>query len=81
MVPFYEYLFNKAVLFLQTYSFSFQYCVKYFRCLRPDFSSNLVHGLAFGTPKLYIAPCGKTNHELISLSYYCDVKSGLSMCF
>ena len=47
MVPFYEYLFDKAVLFLQTYSFGFQYCVKYFRCLRPDFSSNLVHGLAF----------------------------------
>ena len=24
--------------------------------LRPDFTSKLVHGLAFGTPKFYIAP-------------------------
>ena len=45
--------------------------------LRPDFTSNLVQGLAFGTPKFYIAPYGKINHELVNLRYTCDVKSGL----
>ena len=45
--------------------------------LRPDFTSNLVHGLAFGTPKFCIAPCGKINHGLVSQSSNCDVKSGL----
>ena len=45
--------------------------------LRPDFTSNLVHELAFGTPKFYIAPCGKIKHELVNLSSKCDVKSGL----
>ena len=45
--------------------------------LRPDFTSNLVHGLAFGTPKFYIAPYGKIKHELVKLSSNCDVKSGL----
>ena len=39
--------------------------------------SNLVHGLAFGTPKFYIAPYGKINHGLVCLSYNCDMKSDL----
>ena len=30
--------------------------------LRPDFTSKLVHILAFGTPKFYIAPYDKINH-------------------
>ena len=38
--------------------------------------SKLVHGLAFGTPKFYIAPYDKINHGLIYLSYICDMKSG-----
>ena len=46
----------------------------YFFPLRPDFTSNLVHGLAFRTPKFYIAPYGKINH---GLSCNCDMKSGL----
>ena len=46
--------------------------------LRPVFKSNLVHGLAFGTPKIYIAPYDKINHGLVNLSNNCDVKSGLS---
>ena len=46
--------------------------------LRPDFTSGLVHGLAFGTPKFYIAPYGKIKHGLVSLSSNYDVKSGLS---
>ena len=46
--------------------------------LRPDFTSKLVHGLAFGTLKIYIAPYGKINHRLVNLSYNCDVKSGLN---
>ena len=33
-----------------------------FGALRLDFTSKLVHGLAFGTPKFYIAPYGKINH-------------------
>ena len=34
--------------------------------LRTDFSSNLLHGFAFGTPKVYmIAPYGKINNLLI----------------
>ena len=45
--------------------------------LRPDFTSNLVRVLAFGTPKFFIAPYGKINHGLINLSSNCDVKSGL----
>ena len=50
---------------------------KKFCPLRPNFMSYLVHGLAFGTPKFYIAPHGKINHGLLYLSYNCDVKSGL----
>ena len=45
---------------------------------RPDFTSKLVHVLAFGTPKFYIAPYDKIKHELINLSSNCDVKSGLN---
>ena len=45
--------------------------------LRPDFTSNLVRELAFGTPQFYTAPYGKINHELINLSSNYDVKSGL----
>ena len=40
--------------------------------LRPDFTSKLEHGLAFGTSKFYIAPY---------LSCNCDVKSGLRADF
>ena len=47
--------------------------------LRPDFTSKLVHILAFGTPKFYIAPYDKIKHELVNLSSNCDVKSGLSV--
>ena len=39
--------------------------------------SKLVHVLAFGTPKFYIAPYDKIKHELVNLSSNCDVKSGL----
>ena len=46
--------------------------------IRPDFTSNLVHGSAFGTPKFYIAPYGKINHGLVNRSHNCDVKSGFS---
>ena len=45
--------------------------------LRPDFTSNLVRELAFGTPKFYIAPYDKINHGLVNMSSNCDVKSGL----
>ena len=50
-----------------------------YHTLRPDFTSNLVHRLAFGTPKFYIAPSGKINHKLVNLSSNCDVKSDLSV--
>ena len=46
--------------------------------LRPDFTSYLVHGIAFRTSKFYIAPYGKINHRLVNLSSNCDAKSGLS---
>ena len=46
--------------------------------LRPDFTSKLVHVLAFGTPKFYIALYDKIKHELVNLSSNCDVKSVLS---
>ena len=36
--------------------------------LRPEFASKLVHGLAFGTPKFYIAPYDIINHWLVNLS-------------
>ena len=47
--------------------------------LRPDFTSKLVHILAFGTPNFYIAPYDKIKHELVNMSSNCDVKSGLSV--
>ena len=46
---------------------------------RPDFTSKLIHVLAFGTPKFYIAPYDKIKRELVNLSSNCDVKSGLRM--
>ena len=57
-------------------------CANYFikivkLTLRPDFTSNLVHGLAFGTPNFYIALYGKINHRLVNMSYNCGVKSDL----
>ena len=45
--------------------------------LRPAFTSKLVHVLAFGTLKFYIAPYDKIKHELVNLNSNCDVKSGL----
>ena len=39
--------------------------------------SKLVHILAFGTPRFYIAPYDKIKHELVNLSCNWDVKSGL----
>ena len=47
-----------------------------FGTLRPDFTSNLVHGLPFRTPKFYSAPYGKINHRIVNLSYNRDVKIG-----
>ena len=60
----------------------FEFQVGRFRIspLRPDFTSNIVHGLAFGTPKNYIAPYDKINHGLVNLSCNCDVKSGIRVC-
>ena len=52
-----------------------------FITLRPDFTSKIVHVLAFGTPKFYIAPYDKIKHELVNLSSNCDVKSGLRLSF
>ena len=46
-------------------------------CFRSDLTSKLVHKLAFGTPKFYIAPYDKINHGLVNMSSNCDVKSGL----
>ena len=43
----------------------------------PELTSKLVYGLAFGTPKFYIAPYGRIKYELFNLSCNCDVKSGL----
>ena len=53
------------------------YRYNWFSTLRPDFTPKLVHVLAFGTPKFYIAPYDKIKHELVNLSSNCDVKSGL----
>ena len=39
--------------------------------------SKSVHGLGFGTPKIYIAPYSKINQGIVNLSYNCDVNSGL----
>ena len=54
---------------------------RHFKTLRPDFTSRLVHVLAFGTPKFYIAPYDKIKRELVNLSSNCDVKSGLRFLF
>ena len=43
------------------------------------FMSKSEHGLAFGTPKTYLAPYDKTNYELVNLSYNCNVKSAQSL--
>ena len=47
--------------------------------VRLDFTSNFVHGLAFGTPTFYIVPYGIIYHALVNLGYTCNcyVKSGL----
>ena len=42
------------------------------RTFRPAVTSDLVHRLAFGTSKFYLAPYSKTNQGLIN-----DVKLGL----
>ena len=49
----------------------------FIQILRTDFTSKIVHVLAFGTPKFYIAPYDKIKHELVNLSPNCDVKTGL----
>ena len=59
-------------------AFIFSYVSHWSSTLRLDFTPNLVHRLAFGTPKFYIAPYGKINHRLFNLDYNCDVKSGLN---
>ena len=41
----------------------------------------LEHGLAFETPKFYIAPYDKINHALVNLSYNCDMKIGPKCCY
>ena len=61
------------------YSIPTKRCINVHVRLRPDFTSKLVHVLAFGTPKFYIAPYDKIKHELVNLSSNCDVKSGLSI--
>ena len=52
-----------------------------FGTLRSDFTSKLVHVLAFGIPKFYIAPYDKIKHELINMSSNCDMKSGLRVVY
>ena len=67
------------------YSFSPIYLIIYFiiylfiPSLRTDFTSNFVHGLAFGTSKLYTAPYDKINHGFVNLFSNFDMKSGLSL--
>ena len=39
-----------------------------------DFTSNIVHGLAFGAPKFCITSYHQINHGLVNLSCNCDVK-------
>ena len=48
-------------------------------CNRNNGPSNLVHELAFGTQKNYIAPYGKITHGADNLSYNCDMKSSLDL--
>ena len=65
-------------VFMPAFHFSYSDVTSY-NTLRSDFTSKLVHVLAFGTPKFYIAPYDKIKHELVNLSSNCDVKSGLNM--
>ena len=48
---------------------------------RPDFTSKLEYRLAFGTPKIYIAPYDKINRGLVNLNHNCDAKLGLRGIF
>lgn len=48
----------------------------HFYYFRPEFTSTLVRGLAFGTPRFNIALYGKIHHELVNPNYSCDVKFG-----
>ena len=64
---------------LQNHQHGYGICKSTHRGLRLDFTSKLVHVLAFGIPKFYIAPYDKIKHELVNLSSNCDVKSGLSV--
>ena len=57
----------------------YQVLINSLKGLRPNFTSKLVHVLAFGTPKFYIAPYDKIKHELVNLSSNSDVKSSLSL--
>ena len=45
--------------------------------LRPNFTLNLVHRLAFGTPKFYIVPNGKTDCRFVNLSYKYNLNLGI----
>ena len=40
------------------------------------FHIKLCTQISIGTPKFYIAPRNKINHELANRNYNCDVKSG-----
>ena len=46
--------------------------------LRPDFMLKLVHRLAFGTPKFYIAPYDEIHHGFVNSSCNCNVKLGVT---
>ena len=71
---------SSAAIFLHcTFAAPRRYIELQIKRFRPDCTSNLVLGLAFGTPKFYIVPYGKIKRELVNLSSNCDVKSGLSM--
>ena len=53
--------------------------IYFFRFLSPNFMSKLVHRLAFGTPKFYIAPYDQLNHGLANLNCNCGLKSDLRL--
>ena len=59
--------------------FSFNTFSNWGSTVRPDFTLNLVPGLAFGTPKFYIVLYDKIKHQLINLTSNRDVKSGLKV--
>ena len=69
------------VVHIQTYEERVLSFLSFFLTLRPDFTSKLVHVLAFGTPKFYIAPYDEIKHELVNLSSNCDMKWGLRLDF